>query len=71
VISKVFPEIFVQLLWVVKFIISIKKVLDQSIERGSGKVVHLRVAAGELLVQVLLPEATVSQVGEDRGEIMM
>jgi hypothetical protein len=71
VISKVFPEIFVQLLWVVKFIISIKKVLDQSIERGSGKVVHLRVAAGELLVQVLLPEATVSQVGEDGGEVMM
>ena len=35
------------------------------------KFVHLRVAAGELLVKVLLPEATVSQVGEDGGEVMM
>ena len=66
-ISKVFPEIFVQLLWVVKFFFCINEVLDQSIERGSGKVVGLRVAAGELLVKVLLPEATVPQVGENGG----
>ena len=37
----------------------------------SGKVVHLRVAAGELLVKILLTEVTVSQVGEDGGEVMM
>lgn len=33
--------------------------------------VHLRVAAGELLVQILLPEGAVPQVGEDWGQVMM
>ena len=51
--------------------ISSNEVLDQPTQRGGVKRVHLRVAAGELLIKVLLTEATVPQVGEDGGEVEM